>query len=245
MGRLSCRFRPLRPKACRRPRLRSPQPSASRSRRPLRRRLPAQLQSPVGTADATSSTPTTPVAAPLSQSPDSDLDPSNRAGTRPNANRVGLFRCGPGLAATEAPKPATEREPEPAAHAQATASSAQSPVGTADGTSSTVTTAVAAPPPSQSADHSLTSNPPPTNGTPIVPASSTADQGLPATEAPKPATEPRAEPERPPRRQLPAHRSPLSGPQTERHRRSQPRCRRPLRHRNLLMTAIDPSILAA
>ena len=178
----------------------APKPATERDPEPA---APAQAiassaQSPVGTADATSSTPTTPVAASLSQSPDSDLD---RA-TAPGPDRTPIASVSSaadqGLAATEAPKPATEREPEPAASAQATASSAQSPVGTADGTSSTLTTAVAAPTPSQSAgDDPDPASPSPTNGTPIAPASSSADQGLPATEAPKPATEREPEPAAP------------------------------------------------
>ena len=99
-----------------------------------------------------------------------------------------------GLPATEAPKPATEREPEPAAPAQATASPVQSAVGTADGTSSTPTTPVAAPP-SQSPDLSLDrATAPGPDRTPIALISSAADQGLAATEAPKPTTAREPEP---------------------------------------------------
>ena len=169
----------------------APKPASGREPEPA---APAQAtaspQSPVGTTDGTSSTPAAPVAAPLSQSPDSDLVRAAAPGSDRTAIASVSSVADQGLPATEAPKPATEREPEPTASAQATASSAQSPVATADETSSTLTTAVAAPPPSQSAgDGPAPASPSPTNGTPIAPASSTADQGLPATEAPKPATE--------------------------------------------------------
>ena len=169
---------------------REPEPAASAQA------TAGPVQSAVGTADGTSSTPTTPVAAPPSQSPDLSLDRATAPGPDRTPIASDSSAADQGWAATEAPKPTTAREPEPTASAQATASSTQSSVGTADGTSSTLTTAVAAPSlPSQSAGHGLdpaTSSP--TNGTPVVPASSTADQGLSATEAPKPATAREPEP---------------------------------------------------
>ena len=102
-----------------------------------------------------------------------------------------------GLSASEAPKPAIEREPEPAAPAQATASLAQSPAGTADGTSSALSTSVVATlwrSPDNSLDRATS---PPPDGTPIVPVASAADQGLSASEAPKPAIEREPEPAAP------------------------------------------------
>ena len=183
----------------------APKPATEREPEPA---APAQAtassaQSPVGTADATSSTPATPVAASLSQSPDSDLD---RA-TAPGPDRTPIASVSSaadqGLAATEAPKPATEREPEPAAPAQATASSAQSPVGTADGTSSTLTTAVAAPTPSQSADDGRDpASPSPTNGTPSCRPLRLRTRACrrPRPRSPQPSA---SRSRRPPRRRLP------------------------------------------
>ena len=98
----------------------------------------------VGIADGPSSTLTTPVAAAPSQSSDRSLD--RATSPPPDGTPIAPVSSAAtqGLPATEAPKPATERDPEPAAPAQAIASSAQSPVGTADATSSTPATPVAA-----------------------------------------------------------------------------------------------------
>ena len=184
----------------------APKPATERDPEPAAnaQAIASSAQPPLGTADATSSTPATPVAASLSQSPDSDLDRATAPApdgtpTTPGPARTPIAPASStadqGLPATEAPKPATEREPEPAASVQATASSPESPVATADAASPTLTTAVAAPSPSQSAgDGPDAASPSPTNGTPIAPASSSADQGLPATEASKPATEREPEP---------------------------------------------------
>ena len=149
----------------------------------------SSAQSPAGTADGTSSTFSTPPEVPPPQSAVHSLD---RA-TSPRPNRTPIVPVSSaaeqGLSASEAPKPAIKPEPTPdsAGHAQATASSAQSPAGTADSTSSTLSSPVAAPsPPSQFADHNQDrATSPPPNGTPIVPASSAADQGLSASETPK------------------------------------------------------------
>ena len=103
---------------------------------------PAQFT--VGIPDGTSST-LTPVAASPSQSPDRSLD--RATSPPPNGTPIvpGSSAAIQGLSATYAPKPATEREPEPPAPAQTTASSAQSPVATTDGTSSMPTAPVAGP----------------------------------------------------------------------------------------------------
>ena len=227
--RLSQRFRPLRPKTCRRPRLRSPQPSATPEPAAPARATASSAQSPIGTADGTSSTLTTAVVASLSQSPRNDLD---RA-TTPGPDRTPIASVSSaadqGLAATGAQKPATERDAEPAAPARATASSAQSPIGTADGTSSTLTTAVAASlSQSPRSDLGRATTPGP-DRTPIASVSSAADPGLAGDRGSEARNRARRRSRPPLRRRLPAQRSPLSGPRTERHRRSQPPFRRPYR----------------
>jgi hypothetical protein len=152
--------------------------------------IASSSQSSVGTEDGRSSRLITPVSV------NSLVD---RA-TAPGPDRTPIASISPaadqGLSATEAPKPAIPKhaikrapKPERAAHAQATASLAPSPVATADGASSTLAVPVAAPPlPSHSAGRGLDrATSPPPNETPIIPVSSAPDQSLPAAEAPKPA----------------------------------------------------------
>ena len=180
--RQSRRSLPLRTRAWRRPRLRSPQTSASRSRRPPRRRLPARLNPLSGPRTERHRRSPPPLRRPLhrsllvtAQTPASP-SPTNGTPIAPASSTADQ-----GLPAIEASKPASEREPEPAAPAQATASSSQSSVGTEDGTSSTLITPVSV---SSLVDRATAPGP---DRTPIASISSAADQGLPATEAPKPA----------------------------------------------------------
>ena len=150
-----------------------------------------------------------------------------------------------GLAATEAPKPATDREPEPAAPAQATASSSQSPVGTEDGTSSTLTTSV----PDSSLDRAAAPGP---DRTPIASISSVADKGLSATEAPKPASPKHAikrapKSERAARAQATASLAPSPGGTADGTSSTLaiPVAAAPLSHRNLLVGAPTENVAAA
>ena len=144
-----------RPKACRRPRLRSPQPSASRSRPPLRKRLPAQRSPLSGPRTGRHRPPPPPLR-------------------RPHRNLLIS-------ASTEQPR----RD--------------------------------------QTARQSRRSLP-----------LRTRAWRRPRLRSPQPSA---SRSRRPPRRRPPARLNPRSGPRTERHRRSPPLLRRPLCHRNLLVTA--------